>query len=131
MDTSALALFLAVAQDGSFAAAARERNVDPSPVSRAIAGLEAELGVRLFQRSTRAMVLTDAGERFRDRVTPLIAEFERARDEAVSSTADPTGVLRLTASVSFGQTLIVPSFIAGATQSLVQRFLTARAQKGV
>ena len=108
MDMAAIPLFLEVARTRSFAAVARTRNADPSSVSRAVAALENELGVRLFQRSTRTMALTEAGERFRDRVAPLMAEFDRARDEATSSMIDPVGTLRLTASVSFGQTLIVP-----------------------
>jgi len=112
MDTFAMALFLDVAARGSFAAVARARDTDPSSISRAIAGLEAELGARVFQRTTRAMVLTEAGDRFRERIAPLVAEFERARDEAASSTLDPAGIFRLTASVSFGETMLVPLITA-------------------
>ena len=58
MNTQALQLFVEVARSGSFAAVARQRNQDPSLVSRSIAQLEAQLGVRLFQRSTRSMRIT-------------------------------------------------------------------------
>ncbi|KAM3093963.1 LysR family transcriptional regulator [Phormidesmis sp. 146-35] len=55
MDISVLQLFVEVFRQGSFAAVARDRNLDPSSVSRAIAGLEEELGIRLFQRTTRQL----------------------------------------------------------------------------
>ena len=70
--------------------------------------LEAELGVRWLQRTTRAMVLTEAGEAYLARVLPLIDELARARDEATSLRTDPAGTLRLTASVAFGQECLVP-----------------------
>ena len=108
MDMAALMTFVEAAQRGSFAAVARDRGQDPSSVSRVVAALEAELGVRLLQRTTRAMVLTEAGETYLARVLPLIDEFARAQDEAASLRADPVGVLRLTASVAFGQVCLVP-----------------------
>lgn len=108
MDLTAVRLFVTVVRRGSFAAAAREADLDPSAVSRTIAGLERELGVRLFQRSTRRLTPTEAGERWFARVEALADEFDRAADEARGVAAGPTGVLRLTASVSFGQRVIVP-----------------------
>jgi DNA-binding transcriptional LysR family regulator len=108
MDTSDLALFLDTVRLGSFAAVARERNTDPSLVSRAIAGLEAEVGARLFNRTTRSMSLTEAGERFQLRVAHLVEELDHAREEARSARASPSGLLRMTASVAFGQAMIVP-----------------------
>src|SRR5438270_5720115 len=88
MDLNALKTFVAVAQRGSFAAVARDLAIDPSSVSRSIALLEDELGIRLFQRSTRAMALTEAGERYLARVTPLIEELDRARDDVTASKVD-------------------------------------------
>lgn len=108
MDSRSLELFATVAQRGSFAAVAKERNVDPSSISRTIAELEAELGLRLFQRTTRSMTLTEAGEIYLARIEPLIEELVRAREAAAQVTGTPRGVLRLTASVTFGQTRIVP-----------------------
>ncbi|HEV8389700.1 MAG TPA: LysR family transcriptional regulator, partial [Dongiaceae bacterium] len=103
MDTANLRIFIAVAQRNSFAAVAREQNVDPSSISRAIAAIEAELGVRLFQRTTRRMVLTEAGSLFFARVSPLIEELDRTQDEVVAARVEPSGPLRLTASVAFGE----------------------------
>lgn len=108
MDVDALRLLLAVARRGSIAAAARDRGLDPSTVSRAVAASEAELGVRLFQRTTRRLTPTEAGALYLERVEPLVAELDRARDAARLLRAGPSGTLRLTASVSFGQWRIVP-----------------------
>lgn len=108
MNTEDMALFVEIARQGSFAAAARARGVDPSSVSRAISTLEARLGVRLFQRSTRRLALTEAGARCLARVAPLLEELE----DAIAATRDtgtrPRGILRLTASVAFGQQVVVP-----------------------
>jgi len=83
MDTAVLRVFLDVVRRGGFAAVARTSNVDPSSISRAIAALESELGARLFQRTTRKLTLTEAGESFLARVGPVVDELERAREEQV------------------------------------------------
>lgn len=108
MDVNLLHLFVDVAQRGSFSAVARDRSIDPSSVSRSIAALEAELGVRLFQRTSRTLALTEGGDAYLARVAPLLEELELARDEAVVTLTDPVGALRLTTSVAFGQTRVVP-----------------------
>ncbi len=109
MDIEALRLFIDVAEQGSFAAVARVRGADPSSISRPIAILEAELGVRLFQRTTRAMALTEVGERYLRQVRPLVEGLERAGDELdEGQTAGPVGMLRMTASVAFGQAVVAP-----------------------
>lgn len=108
MDTRLLTAFLQVVRSGSFTAAARELDQDPSSVSRSVAALETEIGTRLFQRSTRRIALTDAGRRYADRVEPILAELAQAREEAATGNAEPEGPLRLGASVAFGQACIVP-----------------------
>jgi DNA-binding transcriptional LysR family regulator len=108
MDVQALDLFVAVARRLSFAAVAKDRGVDASSVSRAVAELEAELGVRLFQRTTRTMALTEAGAVYLARIEPLIDEIAGARDAAAQGAGRPRGTLRLTASVTFGQRRIAP-----------------------
>lgn len=108
MDLAELELFGDVARLGSFAAAARRRDTDPSSVSRAIAALEAELGTRLFHRTTRSMTLTEAGERFARRIDVLLEDFSAARAEALNATEVASGVVRLTASVGFAQVCLVP-----------------------
>ena len=108
MDVNDLSLFLDVARKGSFAAVARDRAIDPSSVSRAIAALEASLGTRLFQRSSRVMVLTEAGELYKARLPAVVEELARMRDEASSIRSDPVGLLRMTASVAFGERCLLP-----------------------
>ncbi|PSB15592.1 LysR family transcriptional regulator, partial [filamentous cyanobacterium CCP2] len=72
MDVSVLQIFVEVVRQGSFAAVARDRNLDPSSVSRTIAGLEEELGIRLFHRTTRRLSLTEAGTVYFERIEPLV-----------------------------------------------------------
>ncbi|MEO0853648.1 MAG: LysR family transcriptional regulator, partial [Cyanobacteria bacterium J06648_11] len=108
MELSALEMFADVMQRGSFAAVARDRHVDPSSISRAIAGLEAELGVRLFQRSTRRLVPTEAGNAYFEQIASILPALERAGQIATDLSDRPRGTLRVTAPVTFGQIAIVP-----------------------
>jgi len=108
MELSVLQIFVDVVKQGSFAAVARERNVDPSSVSRAIAGLEEELGIRLFQRTTRQLSPTEEGMSYFQRIEPLVEEMQQAIDVATDMSGQPKGTLRITASVSFGLNCIVP-----------------------
>ena len=108
METLALKTFLETARAGSFTAAARLSGVDPSVTSRTVAALEAELGFRLFQRTTRRLALTEAGQAYFDRIAPLVEELELARDAGQALTQTPQGLLRVTASVAFGYTCITP-----------------------
>ncbi len=108
MDTEALRVFLDVMRRGSFAAVAREHDVAPSSISRTIAGLEDELGLRLFQRTTRRLAPTEAGLIYLERVQPLVEELERAHLAAADVGAQPRGTLRLTAPVSFAQEGLLP-----------------------
>ena len=108
MDISSLELFTEVVRQGSFAAAARERRMDPSSVSRAIAAFEDELGTRLFQRSTRQLAPTEAGQLYFERITPLLDELRQAQAAAIDISAQPKGVLRVNSAVAFGMHGIVP-----------------------
>ncbi|MBB5515626.1 DNA-binding transcriptional LysR family regulator [Rubricella aquisinus] len=108
MDIATLKTVVLVARHGSFAAAARALDVDPSSVSRMVAGVEAELGVRLFQRSTRRLSVTELGARYIAEITPLLEEMDRALDTARSAAHAPSGTLKMTASVAFAQECIVP-----------------------
>jgi DNA-binding transcriptional LysR family regulator len=108
MDTALVRTFVDVMRRGSFASVARDREVDPSSISRSIAALEEQLGIRLFQRTTRRLSPTEAGMVYFDRIEPLIEEIERAHHLAADVGQRPSGVLRVTTSVSFGQECIVP-----------------------
>jgi DNA-binding transcriptional LysR family regulator len=112
MDSATLKAFVEVARLGSFAHVARDLELDPSSVSRTVAALEQELGVRLFQRTTRKLSLTEAGDAYLARVSPLIDELEQAREEALALSKGMNnkahGTLRITSSVAFGIIEIVP-----------------------
>ena len=108
MDTLVLRTFVEVMRRGSFAAVARDRNLDPSSVSRTIATLEQQLGVRLFNRTTRQLSPTEAAIGYFDRIGPVIDELERAALAAADSGDEPRGTLRLTAPVTFAQINLVP-----------------------
>ncbi len=108
MDIESVRLFVDVMQKGSFAAVARQRDVDPSSVSRSIAGLETALGFRLFQRSTRKLAPTEAGVEYYDRVQDLVDEFDRAGEAALDLVSRPAGRLRIAACTSFGQRVLAP-----------------------
>jgi DNA-binding transcriptional LysR family regulator len=108
MDLTDLALFAETARAGSFAAVAKARGTDPSTISRKLAALEDALGIRLFQRTTRSLSLTEAGDLYLARALPLVEELARIGQEARDTRANPGGTLRLTASVTFGQSMILP-----------------------
>lgn len=108
MEITTLKLFLAVAKRRSFAAVARDYNQDPSTISRAVANLETELGIRLFQRTTRNMTLTEAGEIYFNRMETLLEYLDNANEEAQATSTRPRGILRMTSSVAFGQVCITP-----------------------
>jgi DNA-binding transcriptional LysR family regulator len=108
MDLADLRLLHDVVRLGSIAAAARQRDTDPSSVSRAVAAAEHRLGLRLFQRTTRRLSLTEAGEAYLARALPLAEELAGLAEQARGISGEPAGVLRMTASVTFGQRVIVP-----------------------
>lgn len=91
-----LAAFAAVAEAGSFTAAAERLNTTKSAVSQAVTVLERELGVQLLQRSTRKLAITEAGESFLADCRALLAGAEAAMERARTGRAQPSGTLRLT-----------------------------------
>jgi DNA-binding transcriptional LysR family regulator len=108
MHLDQLRTFIEVVRQGSFAGAARSLNLDPSKVTRSVAGLESLLGVRLLQRSTRQLALTADGEAYLAQVEPLLTELDLATEQLRSGSGQLRGLVRVTASVAFGQTLLVP-----------------------
>lgn len=108
MEIDSVRVFVDVMKQGSFAAVARQRQVDPSSISRSIANLESELGFRLFQRTTRRLSPTEAADEYFTRVEALIGEFDLASEAALDLVSLPTGTLRVTACTSFGQRVLAP-----------------------
>lgn len=95
-----LPLFIRVVKLGSFAAVARELDMTPSAVSKQIQRLESELSVRLFQRTTRKLVLTDDGQRFFDQAAALVEGLMRASDELKDSRANIAGRLKISVPIA-------------------------------
>ncbi len=108
MDIQSLRTLQTVAQHGSLAAAARALDLDPSSVSRTISNLEAELGLRLFQRSTRRLSITEAGQIYLERMTLAIEALDEAQELAIGAVVGPEGQVRIAASVAFGNEVLVP-----------------------
>ncbi|MET0982863.1 MAG: LysR family transcriptional regulator [Telluria sp.] len=108
MQTSDLRIFLAVAAAPNLSAAARQLDLGPMQVSRRLASLENELGVRLFHRTTRSLSLTAEGEAFLPFAHTMTDAEESARGQLSPSGAGVSGVLRMTAPSVFGQAIVLP-----------------------
>jgi DNA-binding transcriptional LysR family regulator len=112
-DNFALRLYSRVARLGSFSAAARECGLSQSQASRIVADLEAELGVRLLTRTTRAVVPTEAGGEFLARIEPILAALDEA-EHSVREGGELRGLLRMSMPTSFGLRDVIPRLAAFA-----------------
>jgi len=106
-----LRVFIAVAEAGGFAPAARRLRLSPPAVTRSIAALEEHLAARLLHRTTRLVRLTEVGERFLQDARRILAELEDAEATARGAHRDPQGELALTAPVMFGRLHAAPLLI--------------------
>ncbi|KML49980.1 LysR family transcriptional regulator [Burkholderia cepacia] len=114
-DIGELTTFITIAEQRSFSGAARILGVSPSALSHAIRHLEARLGVRLFNRTTRSVALTEAGEQLLLRVRPAVADLEDALNDAATARNRPSGQIRISASEAGSRPLIrhvLPAFVA-------------------
>ena len=100
--------FIKAADAGSFQRAAALQGVTPQAISKAIRQLEKELGVRLFHRSTRSSSLTEEGQRFLDRMRGTLSAFESAWSDAVQSTGNDGGMVRISATGPVSKQFLVP-----------------------
>jgi DNA-binding transcriptional LysR family regulator len=116
VEISDLQAFLVVARAGGFREGARVSGGSASGLSDAVRRLEAQLGVRLFNRTTRSVATTEAGQGLLDRLAPALAEMEAALDVVNGFRERPAGVLKLNVPVSAAR-LVLPS--------IVPRFLAA------
>lgn len=103
-----LRLFVAVGEHASFAEAARRLRVSPTAASRAIAGLERDLGATLLRRTTRSVALTDAGARYHERCRHALDELDDAARSLRGEDAEPRGTLVVAAPEMFGRLHILP-----------------------
>lgn len=107
-----MSVFVAVAEEESFAAAARRLNMSPPAVTRTIAALEAHLGIKLLTRTTRFVRATDAGLRYLESARRILAEADEADEAAAGVHASPRGRLAVTAPVLFGSMHVMPGVVA-------------------
>lgn len=109
---SGMAVFAAIVEQGSLAAAARRTGLTPSAVSKLVGRLEERLGTRLLQRTTRSMTVTDAGRTYYERARSVLEELRTVEQEMASHTAEPRGLVRMSAPLLLGQLRVVPSLLA-------------------
>jgi len=105
---NALECFIRSAEVGSFAEAARRLSLTPAAVGKHVAQLEARLGVRLFQRSTRKLTLTEAGQRFLGEVSDSFRTIQYAVANLASAEGQPAGLLRVSMGTVFGRLYVLP-----------------------
>jgi DNA-binding transcriptional LysR family regulator len=111
-----LSIFLAIAEHRSFRRTAVELGVSPSALSHAVRGIEDRLGLRLFNRTTRSVALTEAGERLFARIRPAFNDIADALQDLDSLRDEPAGTLRINAARPSARMVLLP---------VVQRFLAA------
>lgn len=112
-------LFVQVAESGSLTRAAEQLNLSNASASRHLAALEDRLGARLVERNTRRLYLTDTGQAFFERARHILGELREAESDVNAAALTPTGVLRVTASLSFAMHHIAP-LLRGFTERYPQ-----------
>ncbi len=99
---------VAVARHGGFRIAARELDMSSSALSHAVAALEARMGVRLFNRTTRSVALSAEGEQFVTEIAPALATIRNAMERIDEHRAEPAGVLRLNLTLGAARMILAP-----------------------
>jgi DNA-binding transcriptional LysR family regulator len=107
--SSELAFFHQLAKTGSLTATARELNLTPPAVSKRLAQLEARLGVRLLNRTTRKVSLTEEGELYYREAARILSDIEQLEHTIASRRAAPRGLVRVNATFGFGHRYIAPA----------------------
>lgn len=106
-----MSVFVAVAEQGSFAAGARRLRMSPPAVTRAVASLEQRLKTKLLTRTTRFVRTTEIGQRYLDNARRILAEADEADEAATGVNAAPRGHLAVTAPVLFGRMFVMPIIV--------------------
>lgn len=107
-------MFIAVMETGSFTAAAQRQSTSHGQASKLVTRLERELAVSLFNRSTRSLKPTEVGLAYYERIRPLLAEYDALNDDVLNASKTPSGLLRVSAPVTFGSTQLAEHLITFA-----------------
>jgi len=107
-----MSVFVAVAEEEGFAGGARRLGMSPPAVTRAVAALEDHLGVKLLNRTTRFVRMTEAGQRYLEDARRIIAAADEADEAAAGINAEPRGHIVVTAPVLFGRMYVMPGIVA-------------------
>lgn len=130
MDTiDGMKTVVAVVETGSITAASLRLGISKALASKYLGEVERQLGVRLFNRSTRRLASTEAGRRYYERALPLLEEFTELVDNVTGEQSDPRGLLRISVSVTFGEMKLspqLPKFLAQYPDIRVELQLTDR-----
>jgi DNA-binding transcriptional LysR family regulator len=128
-DLNDLAFYAAIVEHGGFAAAGRALGIPKSRLSRRMAQLEDDLGVRLVQRSTRQFAVTEIGRQFLAHCRAMLAEAQAAEETIATQRAEPRGIVRFSAPVELAQNLVatcLPRFLAAYPRVRVQFLVSNR-----
>jgi DNA-binding transcriptional LysR family regulator len=129
IDLNGMSVFVAVAEAGSLSGAGRTLHLPKSTITRRLQTYEKAIGTTLFRRSTRSISLTDAGKKHFERVQTLVHEAFEAVEELAEHSDNPTGLIRISASLGVGSHLLAPlvwEFMTNHPQVRIEMLLTDR-----